>query len=81
MTGTLILLVFMALLVTALEVTQRRTTRHWRPGSDLRFDRDVARIDDELRAVEQADPAPEPYRVTPPGSAETDARLVTRVAA
>lgn len=81
MTGTLILLVLIALLVTALEVTQRRTIRHWRPGSDLRNDRDAARIDDELRAVEQAEPAPEPYRLTPPCSAQTDARLVTRVAA
>ncbi len=82
MTGTLILLGLIALLVAALEVTHRRTTRRWRPGSDVRDDRDAARTDAELRAVEQADPVvSEPYRPAPSLSAETDARLVTRVAA
>ncbi len=81
MTGTLIILGLVALLVAALEATHRRTRRHWRPGRDRRFDRDAARTADELRAVEQADPVAEPYRSAPPRSPETDARLVTRVAA
>lgn len=81
MTRILIILVLVALLVGALEARQRRTTRHWRPGGDLRHDRDAARTDDELRAVEQADPVPESYRPAPPRPAEADAGLVTRAAA
>lgn len=82
MAGTFIFLGFIALLVAALEITHRRTKRHWHPGSDLRNDRDAARVDDELRAVEQAAPVGlDPYRLIPPASAQTDTRLVTRAAA
>lgn len=85
MTGILIILVLIALLAAALEFTERRTTRRWRPGLDLRDDRDAARTDDELRAVEQAEPTRgtvrEPIHLAPPPGPATDARLVTRAAA
>ncbi len=80
MTGTLILLGFLALLVAALELSERRTGRRWRPGSDLRNDRDAARTDDELRALEQADRALASELPALARSVEPDARI-TREAA
>ena len=84
MAGILIILVLIALLAAALEVTERRSARRWRPGSDLRNDRDAARTDDELRAIGQAEPPAgvrEPVHLVPPPGAATDARLITRAAA
>lgn len=85
MTGTLIILVLIALLAAVLEFTERRTARRWHPGRDPRDDRDAARIDEELRAVQQAGPTPgadpEPIHLAPPADPVTDARLITRAAA
>lgn len=58
MAGTLILLALVGLLGAALEFTHRRTGRSWHPGTDSRNDRDFARMQQELTAVAQRDPAP-----------------------
>lgn len=85
MTGLIVFIALALLIVVALEVTHRRATRPWRPGVDRRQDRDAARLDDELRTIAQTEPAPSPIaalaHLTPPSSAATDARLITRTAA
>ncbi len=58
MTGLLLFLGFIVLLGVALEVTHRRAARPWRPGLDTRKDRDLDRLDDELRAAAQRESAP-----------------------
>lgn len=84
MTESLILIAVILLLVVGLEVSHRRHPDRWRPGLDTRNDRDLARRADELRAVAQreTDTTPTaPAHVASPRSAQTDYRLVNRVAA
>ena len=85
MTGTLLTIVLILLVVTALEVTHRRAGHRWHPGRDERSDRDAARLVDELRVVAQSEPRPAAPADVPhlaaPRSAATDVRLMTRTAA
>jgi hypothetical protein len=85
MTGSLIIIGMVLLLAAALELTHRRTLHHWRPGLDTRSDRDLARTEEELRFVAQADQrttAEAPIvHLDAPRSAATDARFITRTAA
>ena len=84
MTETLLLVAVILSLVVGLEVSHRRHGGTWRPGLDSRNDRDLARLNDDLRAVAQrdADPVPTmPVQLAAPQSAETDYRLVNRIAA
>ena len=84
MTESLLLIAVILLLVGALEVSHRRHAGTWRPGLDSRNDRDLARLNDDLRAVAQRDPDTNntmPVHLSAPKSAETDYRLVTRIAA
>ncbi len=85
MTEFLIFFAVLVLIFGALEVTHRRHGRPWRPGLDTRRDRDLARLEDELRAVAQRDSAAStptlPVHLAAPRSATTDYRLVNRIAA
>jgi hypothetical protein len=85
MTGILIITALILLLVLALQPAHRRATIGWRPGLDTRNDRDLARLDDDLRAAAQREPAPSAptglVHMAAPRSAATDHRLVTRTAA
>lgn len=85
MTGLILFIALTLLIVAALEITHRRTLRRWRPGVDVRSDRDAARLEDELRAIGQREPrsaaTPDPIHLVPPRSAATDQRLTTRTAA
>ncbi|MBA3021960.1 hypothetical protein [Propionicimonas sp.] len=82
MSGLLILIAMFLLIVLALQRAHRRTVIRWRPGIDTRNDRDLARLEDDLLAVEQRS-SNEESRVdqTAPRWATTDARLITRTAA
>ncbi len=84
MTG-IIIIALILLLLLALQPAHRRATTDWRPGLDTRNDRDRARLQDDLRATAQRDPAPSAptglVHVAAPRSAATDHRLVTRTAA
>ena len=82
MTGLLILITMFLLIVLALERAHRRAVIGWRPGIDTRNDRDLARLEDDLLAVEQRAPYQD-SRVdqAAPRWATTDARLITRTAA
>ena len=84
MTESLILIAVILLLVVGLEVSHRRHAGTWRPGLDSRNDRDLARLDDDLRAAAQREPDTSPtmpVHLAAPQSAETDYRLVNRIAA
>jgi hypothetical protein len=84
MTETLILIAMILLLVVGLEVSHRRYAGTWRPGFETRRDRDRARLEEELRAVAQRDPADAPtvpVHLAAPRTAATDYRLVNRIAA
>lgn len=84
MTESLILIVMILLLVVGLEVSHRRHAGTWRPGLDRRNDRDLARLNDDLRAVAQRDPDTTPTMLVSsasPQSAQTDHRLLNRIAA
>ena len=85
MTDLFILIAVVLLIFVALEVTHRRHGRTWRPGLDTRRDRDLGRLEDELRAVAQRDPEAGvptvPVHLEAPRSAATDHRLVNRIAA
>lgn len=84
MTESLILITVILLLIVGLEVSHRRHGGAWRPGLDARNDRDLARLNDELRAVAQRDtdtaPTP-PVFLAAPQSVQTDDRHVNRIAA
>jgi len=85
MTGSFIIIGLVLLLVVALERRHRRTVRPWRPGLDIRTDRDLARTQEDLRFAAQAESQPTPCasitHLAAPRSAATDARLITRTAA
>ncbi|HEY3337238.1 MAG TPA: hypothetical protein VGK18_01930 [Propionicimonas sp.] len=85
MTGLFIFIAVILLIFGGLEATHRRSTRPWRQGIDTRRDRDLARLEDELRAVAQRDTDPVAPTVAvhleAPRSASTDHRLVNRIAA
>ena len=84
MNGVLLISVLILLLVVALQPAQRRAVTRWRPGLDIRNDRDQARLADELRAVAQREPHEVDrgiVHLAAPRSAATDARLITRTAA
>ena len=85
MTEMFIFIAVVLLIFVALEVTHRRHGRTWRPGLDTRGDRDLGRLQDELRAVAQRDPdaglPTAPVHLQAPRSAATDYRLVNRIAA
>ncbi len=85
MTESLIILIAMILLLVAgLEVSHRLHAGTWRPGFETRRDRDRARLEEELRAVAQRDPAEVthvPVHLAAPRSAATDYRMINRIAA
>ncbi len=84
MTGLLIVISMILLIALALGRQHRRTVIRWRPGLDTRNDRDLARLEDDLLAVEQRSPYEAPSRAvsqTAPRWANTDSRLITRSAA
>ncbi len=85
MTELFIFIAVVLLIFGALEVTHRRHGRTWRPGLDTRRDRDLARLEDELRAVAQRDPDERVptarEHLEAPRSAATDYRLINRIAA
>jgi hypothetical protein len=84
MTETLILIAMILLLIVGLEVSHRRHAGTWRPGFETRRDRDRARLEEELRAVAQRDPADlptVPVHLAAPRTAATDYRLINRIAA
>ncbi len=85
MTEMFIFIALVVLIFVALEVTHRRHSRSWRPGLDTRRDRDLDRVEDELRTISQREPdagAPTaPVHRAAPRSATTDYRLVNRIAA
>jgi len=85
MTESLILIAVILLLVVGLEISHRRHAGTWRPGFETRGDRDLARLDEELRAVAQRDTETTvptvPVHLAAPRSAQTDYRLTNRIAA
>lgn len=86
MTGIPIISALILLLVVALQPAHGRAITRWRPGIDIRNDRDQARLADELRGADQREPvAPrsEPVRLFSPGPAQasTGPEAVTRTAA
>ena len=85
MTELFIFIALLLLIFGGLEVTHRRLGRPWRPGLDTRGDRDLARLQDELRAVAQRDTdaglPTVPVHLAAPRSATTDYRLANRIAA
>lgn len=84
MTGLLLFIALILLIALALQPAHRRAATPWRPGIDTRNDRDLARLDDDLRAASQREPEARGSEVThlaAPRSAATDARLITRTAA
>ncbi len=56
MTGLLLFLGVIVLLAVALEVIHRRVGAAWRPGLDTRRDRDLARLEEDLRSAAQREP-------------------------
>lgn len=56
MTGSLIVVVAVAMLIAALIPAHRRSTTPFRPGADLSSDRDHQRLTEDLTAVAQRQP-------------------------
>jgi hypothetical protein len=84
MTGLLLFLGVIALLVVALEVTHHRSSRSWRPGLDTRRDRDLDRLDADLRAAAQREPlppVPPALGYLTPRQMAQESRIITRAAA
>ena len=84
MTGVLIISALILLLIVALQPAHRRAVTRWRPGLDTRYDRDQARLAEEMQAVAQREPDEvnrDIVHLSAPRPTATDARLITRTAA
>lgn len=79
MTGFLIVAGLVIILALALRPAHRRAHPAWRPGFETRNDRDLGRLREELRAVDQGPTVHAPRYPSvpfdPPGHRPTDTTL------